>query len=127
MARPKRVFSEEELQNIERYARINCNTETIADGLKIPVTTLKRRFGRQLTEWRAAGKLDARANLYKHGEINAQTAIFIAKNELGMTDKQVIETRQEASEVPKGEEKAVKAAAEAYKRAMAIKPYKTGS
>ena len=88
--RPKRVFTPEELQGIERYARINCNTETIADGMNIPITTLKRHFGRKLTHWRASGKLNMRVNLHKQAENSAQTAIFIAKNELGMVDKQEI-------------------------------------
>ena len=96
MARPKREFTDEQIQEIERYARINCNTETIADGLGIPVTTLKRRFGRKLTHWRALGKLKMRDNLHKQAPNSPQTAIFIAKNELGMTDKQ--ETTQKTDQ-----------------------------
>ena len=93
--RPKRKFTDEQIQEIERYARINCNTETIADGMNIPVTTLKRHFGRKLTHWRAAGKLDMRNNLHNQAPTSPQIAIFIAKNELGMVDKQENTVRTE--------------------------------
>ena len=119
MARPKRVFSEEEMQEIEQYARINCNTETIADGMNIPVTTLKRRFGRQLTHWRASGKLELRDNLYKQAVSSPQTAIFIAKNELGMTDKQVIETKSIGPQVTEAERPAYAEAAKILKLKLA--------
>ena len=124
--RPKRVFSEKEIEKIEQYARINCNTETIADGLNIPVTTLKRHYGRKLTHWRALGKLDMRKDLHDQRSTSPQTAIFIAKNELGMVDKQVVTTEQpKTNELTPAEDKAVQAAADAYKAAMARSEIKT--
>ena len=88
--RPKRVFSTKELQLIEQYARNNSLTGTIATALDISVNTLKRAFGRKLKMWRALGKVEMRDNLYKQAARSPQTAIFIAKNELGMVDKQEI-------------------------------------
>lgn len=88
--RPKRVFTDEEVQGIERYARIGSYNRTISTGLNIPLHTLERHYGAKIRHWRAAGKLDMRDNLHKQAEKSAQTAIFIAKNELGMVDKQEI-------------------------------------
>lgn len=91
--RPKRQFSDEEVQGIERYARIGSYDRTIAVGMNIPQNTLQRHFGVKIRQWRAAGKLEMRDKLHKQADNSPQTAIFIAKNELGMTDKQVIETK----------------------------------
>lgn len=90
MARPKRVFTPEEVQGIEKYARIGSYNRTISTGLNIPLHSLERHFGTKIRHWRAAGKLDMRENLHKQAANSPQTAIFIAKNELGMVDKQVI-------------------------------------
>ena len=88
--RPKRVFTDVEEQQIEQYARINCHDRTISTALKIPINTLIRRFGTKIKVWRALGKLELREDLYKQVKTSPQTAIFVAKNELGMVDKQVI-------------------------------------
>ncbi len=88
--RPKRTFSDEETAKIEQYARINCYDRTISTALGIPIMTLKRRFGTKIKRWRALGKLELRDDLYKQVKTSPQTAIFVAKNELGMVDKQVI-------------------------------------
>ena len=104
--RPKRVFTDVEEQQIEQYARINCHDRTISTALKIPINTLIRRFGTKIKVWRALGKLELREDLYKQVKTSPQTAIFVAKNELGMVDKQVIvdETKQrELDEAQKAE------------------------
>ena len=120
MARPKRQFTDEELQAVERYARIGSYDKTISIGLGIPETTLKRSLGAKIRVWRAAGKLDMRDNLHTQGKISPQTAIFIAKNELGMTDKQIIATEQVESKTKTGKElAAIKAGAKAYADVMA--------
>ena len=89
--------------------------------------TLKRRFGKRMQKNRAIWKASLIEAQHKLKDNHPAMAIFLGKNYLDQSDKQTIETHQEASDVPKGEEKAVKAAAEAYKRTMAIRPYKTGS
>ena len=104
--RPKRVFTDIEEQQIEQYARINCHDRTISTALKIPINTLIRRFGTKIKVWRALGKLELREDLYKQVKTSPQTAIFVAKNELGMVDKQVIvdESKQrELDEAQKAE------------------------
>ena len=104
--RPKRVFTDVEEQQIEQYARINCHDRTISTALKIPINTLIRRYGTKIKVWRALGKLELREDLYKQVKTSPQTAIFVAKNELGMVDKQVIvdETKQrELDEAQKAE------------------------
>lgn len=115
MARPKREFSTKEEQDIELYARNGSYNRTIATGLNIPIHTLERRFGTKIRHWRAKGKLKLRDELYKQAKNSPQTAIFIAKNELGMTDKQVIETKQTPLEQTDAQRKATEAAAQAYK------------
>ncbi len=120
MARPCRIFTDEELQAVERYARIGSYDKTISVGLGIPETTLKRSLGAKIRHWRAAGKLDMRDNLHKQGENSPQTAIFIAKNELGMTDKQIIMTEDTDAKPQTAKDlQAAKAAAKAYNEEMA--------
>ena len=106
MARPKRVFTDEEQQKIEQYARDNCYDRTISTALDIPIMTLKRRFGTKIRRWRAQGKVDLRENQRKLSKISSDMAKFLGKNVLGQVDKQVIadESKQrELSEAQKAE------------------------
>ena len=108
--RPKRIFTDSEVALIEQYARINCQNTTIAVALGIPMNTLKRRFGKKMMCWRALGKLSLRDDLYKQVKTSPQTAIFIAKNELGMVDKQIIASepqQRELDEAQKAEAKRI--------------------
>ena len=115
MARPKRVFTDEEEQKIKEYALCNCLTNTIAVALNIPLMTLKRRYGKRLTHWRAQYKVKLRANQQKMSESSADMLKFLGKNVLNQTDKQVIETKAPIAEVPESERKAVEAGCLAYK------------
>lgn len=90
MARPKRVFSDEEQQKIEQYARDNCYDRTISTALGIPIMTLKRRFGTKIRVWRAQGKVELRESQRKLSKISSDMAKFLGKNVLGQVDKQVI-------------------------------------
>ncbi len=119
MARPKREFTDEEVQEIERLARINCKTQTIADALGIPYNTLKRSFGRRMTNWRALGRCKLRANQDKLSEVSADMAKFLGINVLGQQIKQVIETVPPDSKPKTGQElEAAKASARAYNEVM---------
>lgn len=89
--RPKRVFSEEEKQQIDQMALDNCHFETIAMALEMPVNTLKRHFGRFIRQKRAEGRTILRRNQCELAKSNPAMAIFLGKNELDQTDKQVIE------------------------------------
>ncbi len=90
MARPKRQFSDEELQKIDEMAQNNCHMDTIALALDIPLTTLVRRFGREIKQKRALGRTELRQTQVKLSKTQAAMAIFLGKNELNQTDKQEI-------------------------------------
>ena len=96
MANDKRLFTDEQVTKMREMALINSKTQTIADALNIPYNTLKRRYGRRLTHWRAEGRTNSRTQLYKQRDTSPQVAIFIAKNDLGMVDKQDQTVRTEA-------------------------------
>lgn len=88
MARPKRVFTDEDEQQMYEYALSGCQNGTIATLMCIPLTTLIRRFGAVLREKRAERKYNIRNNQTNLSEHNPAMAIFLGKNELGQTDKQ---------------------------------------
>ena len=119
MARPKREFTDEETKKIEQYARLNCNTETIANALDIPVNTLKRRFGRVLRQKRAEGKVDLRKGQCNLAKISSDMSKFLGKNVLGQKDKQEITTIFKAKEMSEAERNASVEAAKAYKLRLA--------
>ena len=119
MARPKRVFSEEEEQKIEEYALNNCHFDTIALAMSIPVMTLKRRYGRFIKQKRAEGRIRLRGFQVALAETNPAMSIFLGKNELEQTDKQTITTEQKAPELTAAERKACEASAKVYKLHLA--------
>jgi len=90
MARPKRVFTDEEVARIYEAALNNCHLDTIALALEIPKTTLVRRFGTIIKQKRAEGRMKLRANQVKLSRHNAQMAKFLGINELEQVDKQEI-------------------------------------
>lgn len=90
MARPKRVFNDEIVQQMQQYALEGCQNNTIATILDIPMTTLKRRFGKLLTKKRCERKQKLREYQLDLAKTNPAMAIFLGKNELGQTDKQTI-------------------------------------
>jgi len=119
MARPKRQFTDEEIQKIEQYARNNCYDRTISTALDIPINTLKRRFGTKIRRWRAQGKVELHQYQRELAKTNATMAIFLGKNELGQTDKQTAEVQVKNVEIKEEEREAVEAAAQAYKLRLA--------
>ena len=124
--RPKRVFSEDQVREIERMARDNCNTNTIAVALDIPFKTLQRHFGKKLRLGRALWKTDLRQAQNKLKDTSADMCKFLGVNELGQQVKQTITTEQpKTNELTPAEDKAVQAAAAAYKAAMARSEIKT--
>ena len=97
--RPKRVFGVQEKQQIDQMALDNCHFETIAMALSIPVNTLKRHFGRLIRQKRAEGRTILRRNQCELAKSNPAMAIFLGKNELDQTDKQIIEHEGEAAQL----------------------------
>lgn len=88
MARPKRVFTDEIVHEMEQMALNGCQNTTIAIALDIPKTTVIRRFGPLLRQKRCERKALLRENQTQLSKTNPAMAIFLGKNELGQTDKQ---------------------------------------
>ena len=87
MARPKRQFTDEDEQQMYKYALAGCQNGTIARLMCISLTTLIRRYGSLLTEKRAERKYNLRKNQTDLTKNNPAMAIFLGKNELGQIDK----------------------------------------
>jgi len=90
VGRPQTEFSEEVKKNIEKYASMGCQTETIAAALGIPATTLRSNFGGVLKKKRAERKIWLRtiqSNRAKNDK-SPTMAIFLGKNELDQDDNQ---------------------------------------
>jgi len=115
MARPKRVFTDEEVQQMEEYALDGCQNNTIATIMDIANSTLIRRFGKLLTKKRCERKQRLRLIQTNLALSNPAMAIFLGKNELGQVDKQTIRTETAVPVVTEAERKAREAAAKIYK------------
>lgn len=113
--RPRRTFSEEQVQEIERLALMNCQNNTIAVAMQIPLMTLKRSFGKKIIHWRAKYKTKLRENQANLSKTSADMCKFLGQNVLGQTNKQVLETKQTAPEITEAQRKATEAAAHEYK------------
>jgi len=92
MARPKRVFTDEEVARMCEHALNGGQNSTIATAMNIPLTTVIRRFGKLLTQKRAERKLKLRRNQTVQATVSSDMAKFLGKNELGQVDKQEIRT-----------------------------------
>lgn len=112
-------FNDEQMQEIERLALINCNSNTIAEATGIPVTTLKRRFGRKLRHWWAIYRTNLRESQDKLKETSSDMSKFLGKNVLEQKDKQEIVTEYKAKEMTEVERDASIEAAKAYKLRLA--------
>lgn len=125
--RPKRVFSEETVKEIERLALLNCNTNTIATALDIPFKTLQRHFAKKLSKCRSMYKVRLRENQDKLSETSAEMAKFLGKNELDQTDKRVLANETPVQQLNEAEVEAVKDLARQYKLRLARgSSYKAG-
>lgn len=96
-------FTNEQVQEIERLALINCNSNTIAEATGIAVTTLKRRYGRKLRHWWAIYRTNLRKNQEELAKISSDMSKFLGKNVLGQVDKQVIATEPQQRELAEKE------------------------
>lgn len=81
-------FNDEQMQEIERLALLNCNSNTIAEAVGVAVNTLKRHCGRKIRHWHAIYKVNLRNSQEKLKERSPDMAKFLGKNVLGQTDKQ---------------------------------------
>ena len=93
--RPKKPIDWKEA---EKLCALQCSEQEIADWFHLTVETLARRLrdekGMSFVEFfethRVQGKISLRRNLFRLSATNASAAIFLAKNWLGMVDKQEI-------------------------------------
>lgn len=91
MSRPKKTFSEKDINQIEQLASCHCTDEEIATFMGCSETTLKRRFGPVLVAARQKGRVNIRAMQYKVAmKGNASMLIFLGKQLLGQSEKKTI-------------------------------------
>lgn len=97
MARPKLVFTDEQKAKIEQMALNNCHIDTIGLALGIAKNTLIRHFGTFIKQKRAEHRAELRKAQYEKAITgkDAGLLIFLGKNELDQTDKQVIVDERE--------------------------------
>jgi len=112
-------FTNEQMQEIERLALINCNSNTIAEAVGVAVNTLKRHCGRKLKHWWAMYRVNLRETQDTLKATSPDLSKFLGKNVLGQVDKQVISTKTEPVTVPEAEKKAMDAACKVYKLKLA--------
>jgi DNA-binding CsgD family transcriptional regulator len=88
MARPRKTFTDKEIQQMEQLAKCYCSDEEIAAFLKVSETTVKRHFGPLLKVARTAGRANLRAKQYDLAmKGNATMLIWLGKQTLGQRDK----------------------------------------
>ena len=119
MARPKRVFSDEEIARITDAALNNCHIDTIALALEIPKSTLQRHYGSFIKQLRAKGRMNLRSFQERLSRTSPDMAKFLGRNVLGQVDKLVIETKPPTKAKTQAEIDAATAAARTYKLKIA--------
>ena len=95
VGRPKKPI---DWREAEKLCALQCSEVEVADWFGISIDTLARRLrdekGQTFKEFfslhRVQGKIALRRNLFKLAEKQGHVAIFLAKNWLGMSDRQEI-------------------------------------
>ena len=88
IGRPLRVFSDEQMTEMQRLAFNGCQNNTIASIMDIPIDTLEARFKKLLTKKRCERKFKLRRQQNEAAEnLVPSVLIFLGKNDLGQTDK----------------------------------------
>ena len=111
-------FTDEQTQEIERLALMNCNSNTIAEATGIAANTLRRKFGARLRHWYAIYRVNLRQSQDKLKDTSSDMSKFLGKNVLGQTDTQTIKTEAVLLVAPV-DVPAVEAAAQVYKQFLA--------
>jgi len=113
-------FNDEQMQEIERLALLNCNSNTIAEAVGVAVSTLKRHCERKMRHWRALYRVNLRESQGKLSETSPDLVKFLGKNVLGQTDKQIIASETVVPKIKAEEAEAYEAAGEAFKLKRAM-------
>ena len=87
MARPKNQINPKE---VEKLAALMCTQEEIASFFDVNVSTISRRFAKEIEKGRERGKISIRRKQLRLADKNASMAIFLGKNYLGQSDSQEI-------------------------------------
>ena len=96
MGRPRKEI---DWKGFENLCFLQCSIAEMCQWMHISHQTLERRckehygetFGQVFAKKRIGGLISLRRNLFKLSEKNVAAAIFLAKNFLGMSDKQEIQ------------------------------------
>jgi len=83
--RKKREFAEEQIEQIDEYALINCKDNQIATLLGIPSETFKRHFGERCRQKRAEGQ--AAKMQQQYDDKTPTMLIWWGKQHLEQSDK----------------------------------------
>lgn len=88
MARPRKEFSEKDIDQMKALARCHCPDDEIAAFIGCGESTLKRRYGPVLKEERKAGLANIRAWQYQAAKKgNPTMLIWLGKQLLKQSDK----------------------------------------
>jgi len=87
-----------DFKELERLCYMQCSEQEIAQWFHCGISTIllrvKEQFGISFQEYferhRVGGLISLRRNMFKMSEKSPQMAIFMAKNWLGMVDKQEV-------------------------------------
>ncbi len=101
MARPNKINGGRpkipiDFREVEKLCRLQCTEQEIAGWFHCSVDTIERRcreetgvtFAEYFTKHRVTGKIALRRNLFRLSEKHPSMAIFLAKNWLGMSERQ---------------------------------------
>ena len=88
--KPKIMWTDEQIKQIEQMALDNCHVETIARTLGTTDETIKAHFSPLIKQKRAEGRALLRRSQRDKAVISKDTGMlcFLGKNELEQTDKQ---------------------------------------
>lgn len=87
MARPRKQIDKEQ---VEKLAALQCTMQEVAAFFDVNVSTISRRFAKEMAKGREMGKMSLRRKQWKLADTNASMAIFLGKNYLGQSDMQEI-------------------------------------
>jgi hypothetical protein len=86
--RPKKIFSEKDIEQMKVLARCHCPDSEIAAWFGVAERTIQRHFATLLKEQREAGKANIRAKQYRLAMDGDKTMlIWLGKQLLGQREK----------------------------------------